>query len=326
MDLLQSQLDKYPGRVQVFLETKATDLIEKDGRIVGVKVDNRGKKAEVFASKGVIITTGGFGANVDYRQKVNTGIWKEAILDKRIGCSNISVAAQGEGLIMAEKHNAQLIGLADIQVHPNGTPGTGLMLDIKTSGRNRLFINENGDRFVDEGAPRDVLSKAIFAQPNQSYWLVQNHLRYPDESAIDLLSGRRMKDMLEQGRVQKAKDLNELAKIMKVDVKRLAASIEEYNKVARHEVKKDRFGFEANHTDDRPMTEGPWYVVKKVPTIHHTMGGIKINTKAQVIDTKGKVIPGLYAAGEVTGQLKKSLSLEIERFKASQKKGFCFMF
>ena len=301
VDLLQSQLDKYPGRVQVFLETKATDLIEKDGRIVGVKVDNRGKKAEVFASKGVIITTGGFGANVDYRQKVNTGIWKEAILDKRIGCSNISVAAQGEGLIMAEKHNAQLIGLADIQVHPNGTPGTGLMLDIKTSGRNRLFINENGDRFVDEGAPRDVLSKAIFAQPNQSYWLVQNHLRYPDESAIDLLSGRRMKDMLEQGRVQKAKDLNELAKIMKVDVKRLAASIEEYNKVARHEVKKDRFGFEANHTDDRPMTEGPWYVVKKVPTIHHTMGGIKINTKAQVIDTKGKVIPGLYAAGEVTG-------------------------
>ena len=83
--------------------------------------------------------------------------------------------------------------------------------------------------------------------------------------------------------------------------KHISTQIEEYNKVARHEVKKDRFGFEANHTDDRPMTEGPWYVVKKVPTIHHTMGGIKINTKAQVIDTKGKVIPGLYAAGEVTG-------------------------
>lgn len=302
INVLEKQLQKYgPDRVRVLLETKAGDLIEKDGRIVGVKAQNYGKDIEVYGSKGVIITTGGFGANVAFRQKVNTGIWKEAILDERIGCSNISVAAQGDGLAMAEKNGAQLIGLADIQVHPNGTPGTGLMLDIKTSGRNRLFINENGDRFVNEGAARDVLSKAIFAQPNQSYWLVQNHLRYPDENQIDPLSGRKMKDMIEQGRVKRAKDLDELAKIMNVDVNRLRASIEEYNKVARHEVAKDRFGFEANHTDDRPMTEGPWYVAKKVPTIHHTMGGIKINTNAEVIDAQGKVIPGLWAAGEVTG-------------------------
>ena len=49
------------------------------------------------------------------------------------------------------------------------------------------------------------------------------------------------------------------------------------------------------------MTEGPWYACRKVPTVHHTMGGIKINVKSQVINTKGKVIPGLYAVGEVTG-------------------------
>lgn len=130
---------------------------------------------------------------------------------------------------------------------------------------------------------------------------MQNHLRYPDENKIDLLSGRTMHDMLEQGRVQKAETLEDLAKIMKVDVNRLRASIEEYNRVARHEVETDRFGFRANHTDDRPITEGPYYVARKVPTIHHTMGGIKINTRAEVIDRDGKVIPGLYAAGEVTG-------------------------
>ena len=196
--VLENQLQKYGDRVKVLLDTKATSLIKKNGRIVGVNVENYGKKVKVMASKGVIIATGGFGANVEYRQKVNTGIWKEANLDKEIGCSNISVAAQGEGLIMAEDIGADLIGLADIQVHPNGTPGTGLMLDIKTSGRNRLFINKNGDRFVDEGAPRDVLSKAVFAQPGQTYWLLQNHLRYPDENQIDLLSGRKMKDMLDQ--------------------------------------------------------------------------------------------------------------------------------
>lgn len=299
--VLEEALAKYPDRVKVFLETKATALIEENGRVTGVAVESRGKTAKVFGTRGVIISTGGFGANVEFRQKVNTGIWKEANLDKEIGCSNISVAAQGDGLIMAEKVNADLIGLADIQVHPNGTPGTGLMLDIKTSGRNRLFINTNGDRFVDEGAPRDVLSKAVFAQPGQTFWLVQNHLRYPDENKIDLLSGRTMHDMLEQGRVQKAETLEDLAKIMKVDVNRLRASIEEYNRVARHEVETDRFGFRANHTDDRPITEGPYYVARKVPTIHHTMGGIKINTRAEVIDRDGKVIPGLYAAGEVTG-------------------------
>lgn len=299
--ILENALAKYPDRVKVFLETKATSIIEENGRVTGVAVESRGKTAKIFGTRGVIISTGGFGANVEFRQKVNTGIWKEANLDKEIGCSNISVAAQGDGLLMAEKVNADLIGLADIQVHPNGTPGTGLMLDIKTSGRNRLFINTNGDRFVDEGAPRDVLSKAVFAQPGQTFWLVQNHLRYPDENKIDLLSGRTMHDMLEQGRVQKAETLEDLAKIMKVDVNRLRASIEEYNRVARHEVETDRFGFRANHTDDRPITEGPYYVARKVPTIHHTMGGIKINTNAEVIDRNGKVIPGLYAAGEVTG-------------------------
>lgn len=298
---LEKALQQYQDKVQVLLNTKALGLIEENGRVVGVEAQNYGRKVRVMGSKGVIITTGGFGANIEYRQKVNTGIWKEANLDKNIGCSNISVAAQGEGLIMADKVNADLIGLADIQVHPNGTPGTGLMLDIKTSGRNRLFINELGDRFVNEGAARDVLSKAVFAQPNQTYWLVQNHLRYPDENAIDLLSGRKMKDMLEQGRVKKAKNLDELAKMINVDVNRLRASIEEYNRVARHEIPQDKFGFKANHTDDRPMTEGPWYFAKKVPTIRHTMGGIRINTKAEVLDKNGKVIPGLYAAGEVTG-------------------------
>ena len=300
--LLEQKIASYgPERVTVLLETKATDLIAENGRIVGVKAEGRNGRIIANATKGVVISTGGFGANVEYRQKVNTGIWKEAKLDNQIGCSNISVAAQGDGLVMAEKVGAELIGLADIQVHPNGTPGTGLMLDIKTSGRNRLFINENGERFVNEGAARDVLSKAVFAQPNQTYWLVQNHLRYPDENAIDLLSGRTMADMLEQGRVKKAKDLEELAKMTGMPLDNLKASVEEYNRVARKEVKEDRFGFQANHTDDRPMTEGPWYFAKKVPTIHHTMGGIRIDTGAHVLNAKGERIPGLYAAGETTG-------------------------
>lgn len=299
---LENALAKYgPDRLKVFLEAPAKELIVKNGRVVGVKANQKGKPITALAKNGVIVTTGGFGSNVEFRQKVNTGVWKDADLGKQIGCSNISVAAQGDGLKLAQKAGAELIGLSDIQVHPNGSPGTGLMLDIKTSGRNRLFINTNGDRFVDEGAPRDVLARAVFAQPGSTYWLVQNVLRYPDESKIDLLSGRTMKDMLEQKRVQKAADLDELAKMINVDPQRLKAAVESYNKVARHEVETDEFGFKANHTDDRPMVDGPWYVAKKVPTIHHTMGGIHIDTNAHALNAKGKIIPGLYAAGEVTG-------------------------
>ena len=110
-----------------------------------------------------------------------------------------------------------------------------------------------------------------------------------------------MRDMLAQGRVKKAANLDELAKIINVDPNRLKAAIESYNKVARHEVETDQFGFKANHTDDRPMTEGPWYVARKVPTIHHTMGGIHIDTGAHAVNANGQRIPGLYAAGAASG-------------------------
>lgn len=164
--MLEKQLQKYgKDKLRVYLESPATELIMKDGRVVGVKADNHGKPLTLMAKNGVVITTGGFGSNVEFRQKVNTGVWKEADLGKEIGCSNIGVAAQGQGLQLAQKAGAELIGLSDIQVHPNGSPGTGLMLDIKTSGRNRLFINTNGDRFVNEGAAVTCFLKLFSLSP-----------------------------------------------------------------------------------------------------------------------------------------------------------------
>ncbi|WP_294166470.1 hypothetical protein, partial [uncultured Senegalimassilia sp.] len=66
----------------------------------------------------------------------NTGVWKEVVLDDSIGFTNIKPCAQGEGMVLAENAGAELICLSDIQLHPCGTPGTGLMEDIRTSGRN----------------------------------------------------------------------------------------------------------------------------------------------------------------------------------------------
>lgn len=299
--VFEEKLKRYGDRVEVLTETPATEILTNaKGRVIGVKGIRNGKQPVTVLAKSVILATGGFGANVKFRQEVNDGVWKEVVLDNRIGTTNINKAAQGDGLAMAKKVGADIIGLSDIQLHPNGTPGTGLMQDIATSGRNRLFINTEGNRFVSESAARDTLCKAIFKQPGGTYWLVMNKLRYPDENKPDRM-GVTMHDMLALGRVKKAQTLDELAKLIEVPPENLKAAIAEYNKAASNKGTADKFGFVATNTDDAPMTEGPWYACKKVPTVHHTMGGVKINTQAEVIGKDGKPIPGLFAAGEVTG-------------------------
>ena len=260
--VFEKYIAEHPN-VQVITDIEAKDVLkDADGRVTGVlaKHNKTGRYTLFKAEKGVIIATGGFGANVKLRQEVNTGVFKDYDLGKSIGCTNFQKSAQGSGILMGKEVGANVIGMADIQVHPCGTPGTGLMEMIRTSGRNRVFINTDGNRFVNEGAARDVLAKAIFAQKDSTYYVLVNHLRYPS----------------------------------------LTCSIDTYNAVVRGE-KKDPLGFVANNKADKVMTEGPWYACQKVPTVHHTMGGLQINADAQVLDVNGKVIPGLYAAGETTG-------------------------
>lgn len=173
------------------------------------------------------------------------------------------------------------------------------MENIRTSGRNRIFVNLEGDRFVNEGAARDVLAGAIFAQPKSTYYVVVNKVRYPSRDWVDA-NGATIRDMVALGSVVEANTLEELAKKTGMNPDKLKASVDNYNKIVKGEMK-DPLGFKADNKADTTLTEGPWYACKKVPTVHHTMGGIKINVNAQVIDVNGKVIPGLYAAGEVTG-------------------------
>ena len=286
------------GAIEVYTDAQVIDLKKEDGRITGVVAKNFGRTINV-KSPAVVIATGGFGANIPLRQKVNTGVWKDVELNNHIGTTNLNKAAQGEGLILAEKYGAALVGLDDIQLHPCGTPGTGLMEHIRTSGRNRIFVNSDGERFVNEGAARDVLAKAIFAQKGGQYWIVVNHLRYPSRDFIDN-NGDSIKNMAAVGAVVEANTLEELAQKCKMDLTKLKASIDAYNKAVETKTP-DELGFVANNKADRQMTEGPWYASRKVPTVHHTMGGIKINPQGQVLDAEGNVIPGLYAAGEVTG-------------------------
>lgn len=105
---------------------QAKELILDDaGAVVGVKALYAGEQEVTVNCGAVVIATGGFGGNVEYRQKVNTGVWKEVVLDDSIGCTNIKPCAQGEGMVLAENAGAELICLSDIQLHPWRHPGHG---------------------------------------------------------------------------------------------------------------------------------------------------------------------------------------------------------
>lgn len=296
---LETFIRAYPKQVQIFTDTTAEKLIEdKSGRVIGVEAEHNGKKVTFTAQKGVIITTGGFASNVELRQKLNTGPWKEKVLDSSIGSTNSFRASQGDGLKLAMDVGADLIDLDYIQLHPGGTPGTGIMSSWP-SGRNRIFVNVDGARFVNEDAPRDELCKAIFAQPQSKYWVVMNKMRLPNKDTV--IGGMAIGELLQLGKAYKADTIEGLAKVTGMKADKLKASIDMYNEVVTGKVKKDRFGFTKSMASDAPFTEGPYFATMLVPAVHHTMGGIRINVKTQVLDANGKIIPGLYAAGEVTG-------------------------
>lgn len=131
---LENFLAEHKDSATIITDANVKSLIkDKDGRVIGAVAENHGRKITVIASKGVVITTGGFGANVELRRRVNTGVWKEVDLGKGIGASTIQKAAQGDGIAMGKKVGAEVIGMSDIQLHPCGTPGTGLMEHIRTS-------------------------------------------------------------------------------------------------------------------------------------------------------------------------------------------------
>lgn len=166
------------------------------------------------------------------------------------------------------------------------------------SGRNRIFLTPQGDRFVNEDAARDTLCKAVFKEGGK-YWIVSNHVKYPtlDYQSKNLTIG----EMIKLGQAFSGNTIEELAQKTGMDPKKLRASIDTYNDVVTGKIKEDNLGFKKFTQDDKPMTEGPFYATPMVPAVHHTMGGIQINSAAQVLDKAGHVIPGLFAAGEATG-------------------------
>jgi urocanate reductase len=292
IETYMSYIEKNKADMEVLVNTKATEIIMENGKAVGVKAEGPNGTIIAKASKGVIVATGGFGANVEMRDKYNT-MWPTLT---NIKTTN-HPGATGDGYTMAEKVGANLIGMKDIQLLPMGDPKTGsLSGNIEQGVENRIFVNKDGNRFVDEGARRDVMTKALFEQKDTFMWVVLDKHSYPTGDIKNHFN-ESIDELVAQGRAYKADTIEGLAKQIGVDPANLAKSVADFNKSVETK-SKDTFG-RTLYADK--IDTAPFYAGARVPTVHHTMGGVEINTNAQVIDKTGKIIPGLYAAGETTG-------------------------
>jgi len=292
IETYMNYIEQQGGEIEVMLNTRATELIVENGRVVGVEAENEGGTVTAKANKGVIIATGGFSANVMARNYYNN-MWPDLT---NIKTTN-HPGATGDGMWMAEKAGASLIGMEQIQLLPMGDPETGsLSGNIEQGVENRIFVNKYGNRFVDEGARRDVMTRALFQQPDSYMWVILDKHSYPTPDTRNNFN-ETIEQLVEDGTAFKADTLEDLAKQIGVDPANLVRSVDTFNMAVEKKID-DPFG--RTLFKDKIDTP-PFYAGARVPAVHHTMGGIEINTKAQVLDNSGNIIPGLYAAGEVTG-------------------------
>lgn len=289
VDKLQKRIKEQNGRI--ITDTRATDLIVEDGKVVGVKATQaNGNQLIVKASHGVIMTSGGFGANTPMVKKYNT-YWKNIADD--IKTTN-SPALVGDGIEMGEKVGAELVGMGFAQLMPIGDPKSGALLTgLIVPPENFVFVNQKGKRFVDECGSRDKLADSFFDNGGTVYMIADAEIRKTAANTSDETIARE----IDEGIIVEANTLAELADKIGVPQAEFLQTIKQYNTCVEQghdpEFNKSAFGLK--------VEKAPFYATPRQPSIHHTMGGLKIDTSARVIGKDGNVIPGLYAAGEVTG-------------------------
>ena len=277
--------------VEIILNCKGESLIKKDGRITGVKaVQSNGTQVILNAKKAVVLASGGFAASKEMRKKYNS------LLNENLGTTN-NPANTGDGITMAEKANANLIGMEYIQCLPLGNPETGGLNGwIGGIGVEYYYqVNKSGKRFMAEDGRRDVMTKALLEQPGSfSYVIADSHVTFKDGKN---LWGDDVEKLVADKKIFRADTIEDLAKQIGIDPAVLKQTNDAFNK-AVEAGKDNEFG---RSLFGQKMDKAPFYASPRMPTVHHTMGGIEINLDTQVLDKNGNVIPGLYAAGEVTG-------------------------
>ena len=278
--LLQENCEK--AGVQILLNTTANEILtDANGAAVGVKATGASGETVTVNAKAVVLTTGGFGANLDMVTEYKPEL-------KGFMTTN-AAGAQGQGIEMATAIGAGTVDMDQIQIHPTVEANTAALITEGLRGDGAVLINAEGKRFIDEVGTRDVVSAAEIAQTGSYSWLVV------DQAMVDASSV--IQGYIKKGYTVTGETYEELGKAMGVDEAAFAETMNTWNGYV--EAKNDPdFG---RTSFANPLNTAPYYAIKVTAGVHHTMGGLKINTNTEVLKEDGSVIPGLFAAGEVTG-------------------------
>ncbi len=280
--------------VTFLMNTKMKRIIREngqEGRVLGVEAVKDGKSIFVRAARGVVLAAGGYAANPQLR----------AAYDPRLltlNTTNNPACSTGEVMLAANAAGAMLIGTDYIQCNPGLAPGRtkGIRQSLHLVVERYIYVDQRGKRFVAEDQRRDVLRDAVLNLPEKYGYVIvdaDGFAANPKAAQNDAIRG------LETGDSFKGETLADLARQMKIDPKALQETVDAFNKCV--DDKKDpQFGRKPAMLTHK-LLKGPFWGAYSAMAVHHTMGGVRIDTKARVLDLDAKVIPGLYAAGEVTG-------------------------
>lgn len=303
--IVQQQLLKLKELgVQPKTRTLLTQIYrDGDGRVKGVQIREKyvfpdaasGKIKNIKAKKAVVMASGGFGNDIAFR----------TIQDPRLVAefpSTNQPGATGEALRESFRIGCTPVQLSWIQLGPWGSPdekGMGLapfFAQLCCAMYGLWVDTKTGKRFVNELADRKIRADAIIRVGNKC-------IAFTDANgyAIGLkLIAESLPPLIERGVVKKYDTLEQMAAAYNCPIEPLKETIEKFNKGVL--ANKDEEWGRYMQKNQQPLGPGPWYALRLTPKVHHTMGGLNINVKAQALDIMtDQPIPGLYGAGEVTG-------------------------
>lgn len=284
---LKAKLENYEG-LKLLLNSQVIDIDVENNKIVGLKIlDLNNKEESYIKTNQLIVATGGFGYSEELIKK-----YKPELLG--LPTTN-GAQTLGEGQILLDKIGADLIDMAQIQVHPTGfinpkDPKSRWKFLAAESlrGIGGILLNtDKYERFVNELTTRDRVTEAISKQKDSKALLVLNEDMYQDfKFQLDFY--------IKQGLVQKTT----LQDYFGNSAGKVAHLIQRYSEP----LTKDPFDREYKaHVFAGASPETVVFIAEITPVVHFTMGGVKINGDGQVLDKSGGIIEGLYAVGEVSG-------------------------
>ncbi len=280
--------------MKLSVSTKLTWIWRQDwtGPILGVEVEGPKGKSNIKVKQALILGAGGFSRDLKMCSTFNPSITKDC------NCTN-QPGATGEVIRYAQAIGADALHLAFIQMFPTADPETGALDQVglipnRGGAYGAIFVDKSGKRFVNESGKRDEVSRAMIATEAKATYCI-----FSEKMIEKMTTAKVVEEGLAKGRILKAASIAELAQKAELPAKPFGETVSKHLEYQKKGKDPD-FNKPISPTMIS-LAEGPYYCIAQWPSVHHTMGGLRINSLAQVIDIWGDPIPRLYAAGEVTG-------------------------